>query len=417
MASALWRHREFLKFWAGSGISDVGSQVTALALPLIAALTLHATPWQMGLLAASGSAPVLVVGLFAGVWVDRIRRRPVMIATDVGRALLLSIIPLAAVTGVLRMEILYAVMLLTGSLTVLFDVAHMSFVPFLVSANQLVDGNSKIKTTSAAAEVAGPSLGGVLVSVLGAPFAVLVDALSFLGSAIFIAWTRVNESLPRTRDERAGVVAEIGEGLRVVIHDRIRRALAGCSATIILFGRMFNAVYVLYMTRHLGLSAVGVGLVFGTGGVGSLLGSIVAAPIARRYGTGRTMIGAQLAFGLTGLMVPLAVFVPEIALPMIVASEFAQWMALLIYYVNGISLRQAITPDRLQGRVNATMRFLAGGATLIGALIGGALGGVIGVPLTLVVACGGMLLSFLWLLLSPVREVQAVPTVAREVPA
>ena len=417
MASALWRHREFLKFWAGSGISDVGSQVTALALPLIAALTLHATPWQMGLLAASGSAPVLVVGLFAGVWVDRIRRRPVMIATDVGRALLLSIIPLAAVTGVLRMEILYAVMLLTGSLTVLFDVAHMSFVPFLVSANQLVDGNSKIKTTSAVAEVAGPSLGGVLVSVLGAPFAVLVDALSFLGSAIFIAWTRVNESLPRTRDERAGVVAEIGEGLRVVIHDRIRRALAGCSATIILFGRMFNAVYVLYMTRHLGLSAVGVGLVFGTGGVGSLLGSIVAAPIARRYGTGRTMIGAQLAFGLTGLMVPLAVFVPEIALPMIVASEFAQWMALLIYYVNGISLRQAITPDRLQGRVNATMRFLAGGATLIGALIGGALGGVIGVPLTLVVACGGMLLSFLWLLLSPVREVQAVPTAAREVPA
>jgi MFS family permease len=417
MASALWRHREFLKFWAGSGISDVGSQVTALALPLIAALTLHATPWQMGLLAASGSAPVLVVGLFAGVWVDRIRRRPVMIATDVGRALLLSIIPLAAATGVLRMEILYAVMLLTGSLTVLFDVAHMSFVPSLVSANQLVDGNSKIKTTSAAAEVAGPSLGGVLVSVLGAPFAVLVDALSFLGSAIFIAWTRVNESLPRTRDERAGVVAEIGEGLRVVIHDRIRRALAGCSATIILFGRMFNAVYVLYMTRHLGLSAVGVGLVFGTGGVGSLLGSIVAAPIARRYGTGRTMIGAQLAFGLTGLMVPLAVFVPEIALPMIVASEFAQWMALLIYYVNGISLRQAITPDRLQGRVNATMRFLAGGATLIGALIGGALGGVIGVPLTLVVACGGMLLSFLWLLLSPVREVQAVPTVAREVPA
>jgi len=417
MASALWRHREFLKFWAGSGISEVGSQVTALALPLIAALTLQATPWQMGLLAASGSAPVLVVGLFAGVWVDRIRRRPVMIATDVGRALLLSIIPLAAVTGVLRMEILYAVMLLTGSLTVLFDVAHMSFVPSLVSANQLVDGNSKIKTTSAAAEVAGPSLGGVLVSVLGAPFAVLVDALSFLGSAIFIAWTRVNESLPQTGDERAGVVAEIGEGLRVVIHDRIRRALAGCSATIILFGRMFNAVYVLYMTRHLGLSAVGVGLVFGTGGVGSLLGSIVAAPIARRYGTGRTMIGAQLAFGLTGLMVPLAVFVPEIALPMIVASEFAQWMALLIYYVNAISLRQAITPDRLQGRVNATMRFLAGGATLIGALIGGALGGVIGVPLTLVVACGGMLLSFLWLLLSPVREVQAVPTVAREVPA
>jgi MFS family permease len=154
--------------------------VTALALPLIAALMLHATPWQMGLLAASGSAPVLLVGLFAGVWVDRVRRRPVMIATDLGRALLLSMIPLAFVAGMLRMELLYVVMLLTGSLTVLFDVAHLSFVPSLVTGEHLVDGNSKIETTSAAAQVAGPSLGGVLVSMLGAPFAVLVDAVSFV---------------------------------------------------------------------------------------------------------------------------------------------------------------------------------------------------------------------------------------------
>jgi MFS family permease len=400
----LWHHREFLKFWTGSAISDVGSQVTALALPLIAALTLDATPWQMGLLTASGSAPVLLVGLFAGVWVDRLRRRPLMIATDVGRAVVLSAIPLAAIAGVLRMEILYGVMLLAGSLTVLFDVAHLSFVPSLVTADRLVEANSKIETTSAAAQVAGPSLGGVLVSVLGAPFAVLVDALSFLCSALFVTWTRVAEPAPASRGARSGVLREIGEGLRVVIRDGIRRALAGCSATTVLFGRMFLAVYVLYMTRHLGLSAVGVGLVFGTGGIGSLIGSIVAAPIARRFGPGRTMIGAQVAFGLTGLFVPVAVLVPAVALPMIVASEFCQWMALLVYYVNAISVRQAITPDRLQGRVNATMRFLAGGANPIGALIGGASGSAIGVPLTLVIACSGMLLSFLWLLLSPVRH-------------
>lgn len=410
--TGLWRHREFLKFWTGSAISDVGSQVTGLALPLIAALTLHATPWQMGLLTASGSAPVLLVGLFAGVWVDRLRRRPLMIATDVGRAVVLSMIPLAAMAGVLRMEILYVVMVLTGSLTVLFDVAHLSFVPSLVTPDHLVEGNSKIETTSAAAQVAGPSLGGVLVSVLGAPFAVLVDALSFLGSALFIVWTRVTESAPAARGERSGVLAEIGEGLRVVIHDRIRRALAGCSATTILFGNMFIAVYVLYMTRTLGLSAVGVGFVFGTGGVGSLIGSIIAAPLARRFGPGRTMIGAQILFGLTGLFVPLAVLVPHAALPMIVASEFGQWMALLVYYVNAISVRQAITPDRLQGRVNATMRFLAGGANPVGALSGGALGGLIGVPLTLVVASFGMLLSFLWLLLSPVGTLHAMPTTA-----
>ena len=407
--ASLWRHREFLKFWAGSAISDVGSQVTVLAVPLIAALTLDATPWQMGLLAAAGSAPILLVGLFAGVWVDRVRRRPVMIATDLGRAALLLIIPLAAVTGALRIELLYAVLLLTGALTVLFDVANMSFLPSLVTPDRIVEGNTKLQSTSAAAQVVGPSVGGVLVSLLTAPFALLVDALSFLISAVFIARTRVAEAAPETRGERAGVVREITEGVRVVIDDRVLRALAGASATTILFGRMFMAVYVLYMTRVLGLSAVGVGLVFATGGVGSLAGSIVAERLARRFGPGPTMIGAQVAFGLTGMLVPLAVLVPARALPMIVASEFAQWMAILVYWVNAISVRQAITPDRVLGRVSATMRFLAGGATLIGAVIGGALGGVIGIPLTLVVASFGMLLGFLWPLLSPVRGLSAMP--------
>ena len=164
------------------------------------------------------------------------------------------------------------------------------------------------------------------------------------------------------------------------------------------------------MTRVLGWSAMGVGLVFATGGVGSLTGSVVAEPLVRRFGPGPTMIGAQLAFGLIGMMVPLAVLVPSVALPMIVASEFGQWMAILVYWVNAISVRQAITPPRVLGRVNATMRFVAGGANPIGALIGGALGGVIGVPLTLVVASFGMLLSFLWLLLSPVRGLSIRPS-------
>ena len=266
--SSLWRHREFLKFWAGAAISDVGSQVTLLAVPLIAALTLQATPWQMGLLAAAGGAPILLVGLFAGVWVDRVRRRPVMIATDLGRAALLLVIPVAAVAGVLRIEILYAVLLLTGALTVLFDVADMSMLPSLVASDRIVEANSKLKSTAAAAQVAGPSVGGVLVSLMTAPFALLADALSFLFSAAFIAGTRVSETAPDTRGAGAGVLGEITEGFRAVIHDRILLALAGAAATTILFGRMFNAVYVLYMTRDLGLSAMGIGLVFATGGEG-----------------------------------------------------------------------------------------------------------------------------------------------------
>jgi MFS family permease len=410
--SSLWRHREFLKFWAGSAISDVGSQVTALAVPLIAALTLQATPWQMGLLSAAGSAPILLVGLFAGVWVDRVRRRPLMIATDLGRAALLLIVPLAALAGVLRIEILYAVLLLTGALTVLFDVADMSLLPSLVvTPDRIVEGNTKLQSTAAAAQVVGPGVGGALVSLMTAPFALLVDALSFLLSAAFIARTHVAEATPDTRG--AGVVSEITEGVRVVVDDRVLRALAGASATTILFGRMFMAVYVLYMARVLGWSAMGVGLVFATGGVGSFAGSIVAQPLARRFGPGPTMIGAQVAFGLIGMMVPLAVLVPSWALPMIVASEFGQWMAILVYWVVAISVRQAITPDRVLGRVSATMRFLAGGANAIGALIGGALGGLIGIPLTLVVASFGMLLGFLWLLLSPVRGLFEMPATER----
>ena len=416
-SGGLWRHPSFLKFWAASAISDVGSQVSALALPLVAALMLGATPWQMGLLSAAGSLPTLLVGLFAGVWVDRVRRRPLLIAADLGRAAILLTIPLANIWGLLRIELLYVVALSAGVLTVLFDVTFLSFVPSLVAREQLVEANSKIEATSSAAQVVGPGLGGVLVGALGAAFAVVIDALSFVASALFISSIRVTEPSPSGAGR--GVAAEIGEGLREVFTHRILRVLAGCSATSNLFGRMFLAVYVLYMTRDLGLGSVGVGLVFATGGFGALAGALVAGPVTRRFGPGPTMIGAQLLFGLTGMLVPLAVLVPRVALPMIVASEFGQWMAVTAYYVNAVSVRQAMIPDRLQGRVNATMRFIAGGALPIGALIGGALGGVIGLPLTLVVAEFGMLLAFLWLLLSPVRRLRVLPALdpARPKPA
>ena len=409
--TGLARHPEFRKLWVASAIDDVGSQVSALALPLIAAVTLGATPWQMGMLSAAGSAPTLLVGLFAGVWVDRLRRKPVMIAANLGSAALLLTIPLASGAGVLRIEILYLVTLSAGALTVVFDVAHLAFIPSLIGRDRLIEANSRIESTWSAAQVAGPGFGGVLIGAVGAPVAVLLDALSFVGSALLIGRTRVTEPRPAPRDQRAGIVSEIREGVRVVFTHPILRVLGGSTATANFFGRMFMAVYILYMTRDLGLGAVGVGLVLATGGLGSLAGSLVAEPAARRFGPGPTMIVAQFLFGVTGLAVPLAVLVPKVALPMIVASEFAQWMTYLTYSVNAISVRQATTPDRLLGRVNATMRVLGGGVLPIGALIGGALGGVIGLPFTLVVAEFGMLLAFLWLLLSPVRGLRTVATV------
>src|SRR5712692_4415609 len=399
--TGLWRDREFLKYWTASAISDVGAQITALVIPLIGALTLAASPWEMGVLTAAGSAPALLVGLFAGVWVDRLRRRPVLIATDVGRAALLLLIPLASVLDVLRIELLCAVAFVVGALGLLFDVAHLACLPSLIGRDRLVDGNSKLEVTAAGAQVVDPSLGGALVGLLGAAFAVVLDALSLLASAWLITWTRASEPAPTRAVDRAGVWAEILEGLRVALAHPLLRALVACSATMTLFGRMFLAVYILYMARDLGLGPVGIGLVLATGGIGSLAGAIVAGPLGRRLGPGPAMIAAQLCFGLTGLLVPLAVLVPRIAIPMLVASELGQWMAVIVYWVHAVSVRQAIMPDRLQGRVNATIRFMAGGAQPVGAMIG--------LPLTLVVAELGCLLAVLWLVVSPVRDLRAVP--------
>jgi predicted MFS family arabinose efflux permease len=294
----------------------------------------------------------------------------------------------------------------------MFDLAHLAFVPALVTREHLVDGNAKLETTTATAQVVGPGLGGALIGLLGAPFAILLDALSFLASAWLIKRTHATEMAPARALDHPSVWAEIREGVRVVRGQPLLLALTAASATMNFFGRMFLAVYVLYMTRDLGLGAVGVGLVLATGGVGALAGALVAGPATRRLGVGATLIVAQLVFGLTGLLVPLAVLVPRVALVMIVASEIGQWMAVTVYYIDAVSLRQSITPDRLQGRVNATIRFFAGGVLPLGALAGGALGGAIGLPWTLVVAELGTLLGFVWLVFSPVRTLRALPRAA-----
>ena len=407
-ASPLWRRPDFARFWAAQTVSELGSQVTLLAFPLIAALTLGATPFQLGLLAAAGTAPFLAVGLVAGAWVDRLRRRPVLVAADLGRAALLAAIPTAGLLGALRMELLYAVALLVGVLTVFFDVAYLAYLPTLVGREELVEGNGKLEASAATAQVVGPGLAGALVRLGGGPFAVLVDALSFLASALLLARIRTPEPAPPPA-ERPRVWREIGEGLRAVGSQPILRALAAASATATLGGFTFLAVYVLYLTRELGLGPEAVGAVFATGGAGALAGSALAGPARRRFGLGPTLVGAQLLFGLTGLLVPLAVLVPAGALPLMVAAECLQWLTLVVYTVNAVSLRQALTPDHLQGRVNATMRVVAWGMRPVGALLGGVLGGVIGLPLTLVVGEVAALVAVVWLLASPLPRLREPP--------
>lgn len=392
---------DFARFWAAQSVSQVGTQFTVIVLPLLAALNLNASPMAVGVLAAAAGLPHLLFGLVAGVWADRLPRRPIMIGADVGRFMLLATIPLAAWLGMLRIELLIGVAFLVESLTVFFDVAYLAYVPSLVERERLVEANSRLEASASASQVIGPALGGGVVRLLGAPNAMLFDALSYLASALFLLRIRTPESRP-DRTSETGIVREIMAGLVSLWRDPLLRALALASGMVNLGGFLFLAIYVLYLTRTLGLDAGSVGFVFAMGGIGALLGSVIATPARTRWGTGPTLVGSLFLFGFFGLTVPLAVAFPRFALPLILASELLQWVTLVVYNINAVSLRQAITPNHLLGRVSGSMRFISVGLRPVGSLLGGYLGSRIGLPATLVIGALGMMLAFVPLLGSTV---------------
>lgn len=405
----LLRNPDFRRLWMAEGVSQLGSQITAIALPLIAAATLHATPFEVGVLAAASWLPYLLFGLVAGVWVDRLRRRPVMVAADLLRAVALLVVPVAASGGRLSVEVLMATAFVVGSLTVFFNVAYVAYLPTLVGRDGLVEGNAKLEGTASAAQIIGPAIAGALIGAISAPFALAFDAATFLLSAVGIGAIRVPEPPPIPVEERPGWRQEIGSGWRLVVHNPTLRALTLVDATVSVGGFAFLAIYVLYMVDNLHLSPDQVGFVLATGGVGALLGAWGAGPLRERLGVGPAIVLAMLAFGVTGLLVPLAVLAPRFALPLVVASEFLQWAAIVAHSVNAVSLRQAIAPERMQGRVSGTMRFVSNGLKPVGSLLGGLLGGVIGLPWTLVVGEIGMLLAVGWYLASPVWGTRELP--------
>lgn len=406
--AGLWKNHDFMQLWASETVSQLGAQITVVALPLLAALSLDASAAEMGLLTAAGTAPPLLIGLFAGVWVDRMRRRPIMVATDFGRAFVLLSIPILWWLGQLRIEMLYVISFIVGVQSLFFDVAWVTYLPAVVRRDQLLEGNSKLQASASGAQVAGPGLAGLLVGIAGAPVAILVNAVSYLVSAAFILRVQSIEKQPE-RQADSHVLREMREGLSVVFHNPILRAIAASRATISLFGYIFLAVYVLYMTEGLGFSATAVGLVFSLGGLGAIVGAVLAEPIKRRIGIGPAIVVGCVGFGFGGLLVPMAIVAPSFEVPLVLGAEFLQWLMFLIAIVNEVSLRQSVTPDRLLGRVNATMRFLNSGMIPVGALIGGALGGLIGLRETLFVGVAGMLVTGLWVYLSPLRTTRETP--------
>lgn len=406
--TSLWHHPAFRKLWVGQTVSVVGSHVTLLALPLAAALTLDATPIEMGLLIAAGSAPDVVVALFAGVWVDRLRRRPILIGADLGRAALLASVPAAAGLGLLGMPQLYVVAFLAGALAVLFHVAHGSFLPALVPRRQLVEANGKLELSRSVARIAGPGLAGGLVQVLTAPFAILADACSFLVSALFLGMIRTPEPEPEPATARRGVRPEIGEGLRFTFGQPLLWAITAGTATFAFFGNVVAALYALYVTRDLGVSPGTLGLVYAVGASGALLGAATAGRLTRRLGLGPATVAALLLAGLGVLLIPLAASAPAPAV-LLIGQELCLGFGAAVFGINTVSIGQAVTPDRLLGRARASSRFVWGGSLAFGALTGGALGEAIGLRPALWIAAGGTLLALPWLLASPFRALREPP--------
>jgi predicted MFS family arabinose efflux permease len=301
--------------------------------------------------------------------------------------------------------------MLVESLTLFFSVAYRSYLPTLIPREQLVDGNSKLSAGGSVAEISGPAVGGALVQWLTAPFAILFDAASFLFSALFLGSVRTLEP-PAPSDERMGVRTEIAEGLRVVLRNPVLRALAACSGTFTFFGNFFHALYVLYATRDMGMPPGVVGVLVGAGGIGALVGAMLTGPVTRRFGVGPTLMGSLAFSGLVGSSIVLV----QGPLPLLIAVFFASQLigdiAIAIYLINDMSLRQAMVPDRLLGRASASMGFLVGALGPVGALLGGALGELIGARLTLGIAVVAFMLAPLWLFFSPARTLREAPTIA-----
>jgi predicted MFS family arabinose efflux permease len=406
-------HRDFLLFWGGESVSLVGDQVSRLAIPLVAVLGLGATEEQMGLLGAAGTLPFLVFGLLAGVWVDRVRRRPLLIGVDLAYAALIGSIPLTAVLGKVSLAQLFIVEFGAGALGVVGTAGYQAFIPTLVGRRRIVDANSRLEISNSAAIVIGPGLAGVLVQVLSAPIAVAVDALSFLVSAAALLAIRKREPAPAVV-EHGTIVGQIREGLAVVLGDARLRLIMACGATHNFFLNGWQAaLLVLFMVR-LGLTPAAIGLVFAAAGPGVLCGALLAGRLPRYLGLGPTIAHMQVLTGVSALLVASASLAPaSLALVPLVVGEFLWGLARPVFNVNQLSLRQTITPDRLLGRMNASIRFLMWVATPVGAVFGGVVASMFGLPQAMTIAAVGGLAAAIWVYLPAVWKIKEQPRMPR----
>jgi predicted MFS family arabinose efflux permease len=407
----LLRQPEFLKLWAAQSISQIGDQITLLALPLVAVLTLDASAAQMGFLVAAELMPHLLFSLFAGVWIERSRRRRrLMIVADLGRALLLASVPLAAAFDVLSFPQLYAVGFAVGTFAVMFEISWPTLFVAVVPRRDVVDANSKMSLSRSLSYVVGPSAAGFLVQALTAPVTLLVDAFSFLGSALFL--TRLRAQEPLVEDDGNGVLRSLREGMRFVFRDELIRSNLACAATVNLFNYAFHAIFILYATRELGVAPGTLGIALGAGAVGGILGALIAPRLERLIGIGRSVVLGSVLFPAPLILVPIASG-SELQLGlMLSAAEFLSSVGVMIWDVSAASMLYLRTPDRIRARAAGTLRFVNYGIRPLGALLGGALGTALGLQTTLWIGVLGALMGVVWLFFSPIPRLREVAEAA-----
>ncbi len=405
-SGGLWRHRDFLKLWAAQSVSSLGARITREGLPFAAVMSLGATPAQVGLLAALVRGPAIIVGLTGGGFVDRRRRRPILIGADLGRAAILATIPIAAWSHMLTMGQIYAVAALVGALSVVFDIADHAYLPSLIARDQLVEGNSKLAVTESVAEIGGPALYGVLFQFLTAPIAIAVNAGTYLFSAAALTAIRAREMPPTlpAHESRADLAGDFRLGLATALADPPLCTLLIMATATALFGSFFSALYIVYALRTLHLTAAMLGATVAVGGVAALFGASLARRIIDRFGLGPSfVIGAVIAAAST-FLIPLAHGAPVLGMLTLMIAQLIGDSVGTVEEICGRSLRQSQVAPHLMGRVGGVFAMAPGITGIAGALIGGWLGGVIGARPTLVIACAGLTLSAAMGLRSPLMK-------------
>jgi MFS family permease len=405
---SLWRDGNFLTMWGGQTFSQFGAQITELAIPVLAVLVLNATAFEVGLLNAANVAAFLVVGLPAGAWIDRMRKRHVMIWADAVRAVALATVPLLWLTGTLQIWQLIVVALIMGVATVFFDVSYQSIIPSLVRPRQIAEANGKLQSTYELANIAGPGIGGWLIGILAAPLAIFITVFTYLASLVALLFTRDHE-VRRAPEDHQPILKEIGEGLRWVFGNRLLRRIVATTGFSNLFSTITYTLMPIYLLRVLELTPAQMGVIFSLGAVGGLVGAIVTPRIVKRFGEARTVPISAIGFSLAPVLLPVATLVPQIAFPFLVVQFFIMSFTVLLYNVTQVTFRQRITPPRLLGRMNASIRFCVWGVMPIGALVAGALGTWIGVVPTLWLAAGLELLAGLFVIIGPFWSMRDLP--------